>query len=187
MKIRLYTLLVLCTLLCWGCASPQHPARQVPTFVMETFLPPAVVGWAPHAQVGEGSRTERSPPSGNSSLLGSPQESLHFQFNQISPMASELGALKAHGEFLLQRPGLSAIVEGHTDEFGSNDYNLVLGVKRAQSVKDSLINMGIEGERLEVKSLGKSQPMVKGHNREAWRQNRRVDIRYLNNNPSSKE
>jgi len=187
MKIRFITLLVLCTLLCWGCMSPQHPTRQVPAFAMETFLPPAIVGWGPRPQAGEGSSPDRSPSFDSSSLLGAPQESLHFQFNQISPMASELGALKAHGEFLLQRPGLSAIVEGHTDEFGSNDYNLVLGVKRAQSVKDSLINMGIEGERLEVKSLGKSQPMVMGHNREAWRQNRRVDIRYLNNNPSSKE
>ena len=187
MKTRLSTLLVLCTLLCWGCASQQHPTRQVPTFVMETFLPPAIVGWAPQAQAGEGSRPEGRPPGGNSSLLGAPQESLHFQFNQISPMASELGVLKAHGEFLLQRPGLSAILEGHTDEFGSDDYNLVLGEKRAQSVKDSLINMGIEGERLEVKSHGKSQPLVTGHNKEAWRRNRRVDIRYLNNNPASKE
>ncbi len=187
MKTRLYTLLLLCTLLCWGCVSPQHPTREVPAFVMETFLPPAIVGWGPQLQAGEGSVPERSQSSDSSSLLGAPQESLHFQFNQTSTLASDLRVLKAHGEFLLQRPGLSAILEGHTDEYGSIDYNLVLGEKRAQSVKDSLINMGVQGERLEVKSLGKSQPMAAGHNKEAWRQNRRVDIRYLSNNLPSKE
>jgi len=54
-----------------------------------------------------------------------------------------------------------------------------LGKKRANAVKDSLVNMGVQKDRLDVTSLGKSRPVNTAHNKEAWRQNRRVDVRYL--------
>ena len=68
---------------------------------------------------------------------------------------------------------LSVRVEGHCDERGTREYNLALGEKRAQSVKNYLINLGISADRVSTISYGKERPAVVGSNDGAWAQNRR--------------
>ncbi len=65
-------------------------------------------------------------------------------------------------------------IEGHTDERGSEKYNLKLGEKRAEKVKTYLVKKGISPERIDVKSYGESAPIDLRHNEEAWAKNRRV-------------
>ena len=68
---------------------------------------------------------------------------------------------------------VSVIVEGHCDERGTREYNLALGEKRAQSVKNYLISLGISSNRISTISYGKERPAVVGSNDGAWAQNRR--------------
>ena len=68
---------------------------------------------------------------------------------------------------------LSFTIEGHADERGTREYNLALGERRANAVKDYLLTYGISGSRLSVISYGKERPVNSGSNPLAWSQNRR--------------
>ena len=71
----------------------------------------------------------------------------------------------------------SAIVtlEGHTDERGTEEYNLALGERRGESARKYLVDLGIPASRLRVVSFGEAKPAVMGHDESAWKWNRRVE------------
>ena len=73
----------------------------------------------------------------------------------------------------IKQHDVSVTIEGHCDERGTREYNLALGEKRAQSVKNYLINLGISADRVSTISYGKERPAVVGSNDGAWAQNRR--------------
>ena len=73
----------------------------------------------------------------------------------------------------IKQHGSSVIIEGHCDERGTREYNLALGEKRAQAVKNFLIAMGVPNARVSTISYGKERPAVVGSNDGAWSQNRR--------------
>ena len=81
--------------------------------------------------------------------------------------------LNNQAKFLNQNPSLKVTIEGHCDERGTREYNLALGEKRASSVKDYLISLGINSDRISVVSYGKERPQVLGSNKAAWSMNRR--------------
>ena len=81
--------------------------------------------------------------------------------------------LDNQAKFLNQNPSLKVTIEGHCDERGTREYNLALGEKRASAVKDYLISIGINSERISVVSYGKERPQVLGSNKAAWSMNRR--------------
>ena len=81
--------------------------------------------------------------------------------------------LDNQGKFLNQNLSLKVTIEGHCDERGTREYNLALGEKRASAVKDYLISIGINGDRISVVSYGKERPQVLGSNKAAWSMNRR--------------
>jgi len=75
---------------------------------------------------------------------------------------------------LLSRyPQIKVVIEGHADERGTREYNLALGDRRAQSVKNYLTDNGIQGGRVRIVSYGKEKPTALGSNEAAWAQNRR--------------
>ena len=69
-----------------------------------------------------------------------------------------------------------ALVEGHCDERGTQAYNLVLGEKRAKSVKNYLVELGVKGDRLQVRSFGKEKPFCNEHDESCYQQNRRAHV-----------
>ena len=70
-------------------------------------------------------------------------------------------------------------LEGNCDEWGSDEYNDALGLKRAQTVKTALVNDGVDASRITMVSLGKTSPVCKEKTKECWAQNRRVDFKLL--------
>ncbi len=70
-------------------------------------------------------------------------------------------------------PSVTLTIEGHCDERGTREYNLALGERRASSVNDYLVALGIEPSRLSTISFGKERPAVLGSSESAWAQNRR--------------
>ena len=97
-----------------------------------------------------------------------------FDASQLAP--SELAKIEAVAKHLQDKPNRVVIVEGNCDERGSNEYNLSLGDSRAISIRDYLVQLGIDAQRIQSKSYGEEKPAVSGHDEGAWSKNRRGEF-----------
>lgn len=95
-----------------------------------------------------------------------------FDSSVLTPTARDCLTRKA--QWLKENPNVSVTIEGHCDERGSTQYNLVLGESRAQTAKAFLVDMGISTSRLTSISYGEERPFIKESNKEAWAMNRRA-------------
>ena len=85
-------------------------------------------------------------------------------------------ALDRLAQFLKDSPNSAVLIEGHTDSVGTDDYNLALSQRRAQSVADALSSRGISSDRIQTKGLGKAYPVASNDTQAGRQQNRRVEI-----------
>ena len=101
------------------------------------------------------------------------QEDIYFDFDKstLSPAAQDNLLRKA--EWLRENSDATVTVEGHCDERGTNEYNLALGDRRAESAKAFLADLGIDPARLTTISYGEERPVDPRHTEEAWAKNRR--------------
>jgi peptidoglycan-associated lipoprotein len=101
-------------------------------------------------------------------------EDVYFDFDKydLKPEARE--TIREHADWLLNNVDFQVILEGHCDERGTREYNLALGERRSESVRDYLLNLGIDTERLTTISYGEELPLDPTHTEEAWAKNRRV-------------
>lgn len=102
---------------------------------------------------------------------------VYFDFDQYALTAESRAVLLAHAE-KLKGASVAVRLEGHADERGSREYNMALGEKRANAVRDFLVTQGVSGSSLEVVSFGEEQPAATGHDESSWSQNRRVEVKY---------
>ena len=96
-----------------------------------------------------------------------------FGYDSSDLDSDALELLQDQVAWLKQNSNVSVTIEGHCDERGTREYNLALGEKRAQAVKNYLIGLGINADRVSTISYGKERPAVVGSNDGAWAQNRR--------------
>ena len=96
-----------------------------------------------------------------------------FGYDSSDLDSDALELLQDQVAWLKQNSDVSVVIEGHCDERGTREYNLALGEKRAQAVKNYLIGLGINPDRVSTISYGKERPAVVGSNDGAWAQNRR--------------
>ncbi|MEA3280809.1 MAG: peptidoglycan-associated lipoprotein Pal [Thermodesulfobacteriota bacterium] len=101
-------------------------------------------------------------------------EDVYFNFDRsdLLPLAQDI--LRRKADWLWSNAGSSVVIEGHCDERGTNEYNLALGDRRAESARSFLIDLGIAGSRLTTISYGEERPVDSGHNEESWAKNRRA-------------
>ncbi len=99
---------------------------------------------------------------------------IFFDFDKYNIRPQDAEILKKNLDWFNANKGKKVRIEGHCDERGTVEYNLVLGQKRADATKNYLINLGIDGKLLETVSYGKERPFDPGHNEEAWAKNRRA-------------
>lgn len=100
-----------------------------------------------------------------------------FDYDSYVVNSSEIPKVEAAGNWLKSNSPIKLIVEGHCDERGTMEYNLALGQKRADAVKDYLIKMGNDPKRIRSISFGKETPVDPGHDENAWARNRRVHFK----------
>lgn len=105
---------------------------------------------------------------------------LYFEYDKSAVGADALPIIEAHSDYLNRNPSRRVILEGHADERGSNEYNLALGQRRADAVRDIMLANGVGAGQIETLSFGEESPIAFGQNEAAWAQNRRVQIRYYN-------
>lgn len=96
-----------------------------------------------------------------------------FAFDSSSISSDAAASLKGQAEWLKKNENVDVVIQGHADERGTREYNLALGERRANAVKQYLVSRGINADRVSTISYGKEKPEVLGSNEAAWAQNRR--------------
>ncbi len=98
---------------------------------------------------------------------------VYFETNKHNINSASAFTLEAQANWLNSTPGFQIIIEGHCDERGTREYNLALGERRANSVKEFLVSLGVEPGRITTISYGKERPAADGSTSESWAENRR--------------
>lgn len=106
------------------------------------------------------------------------KRSIYFAFDSYVVASEYEETLAAHARYLIAHPQQKILIQGNTDERGTTEYNLALGQKRAEAVRQSLALLGVSNAQMEAVSLGKEKPRNPGHDEAAWQENRRADILY---------
>ena len=101
-------------------------------------------------------------------------DTVFFAFDSSSLSAEAQAALDTQVAWLKNHEDVNVIVQGHCDDRGTREYNMALGERRANAVKQYLVSQGIEESRISTISYGKERPAVLGNNEAAWAQNRRA-------------
>ena len=103
-------------------------------------------------------------------------EPVRFEFNEFSLSAGSQSALAKSAD-CIKKNALRFTLEGHADERGTEEYNMVLSQKRAASVRKYLVDLGVAGGSLDTVGYGENKPAVDGHDESAWAANRRVEFK----------
>lgn len=103
---------------------------------------------------------------------------IYFDYDSSSLSDEAMDRLEAHGEYLADNPNRQMLVEGHTDERGAREYNLALGERRAEAVKQALTLAGADEDQIDTVSYGEESPAASGSTESAWAENRRAELVY---------
>jgi len=129
---------------------------------------------APITNAGSADTSAASSNSANASINGEAITSILFDYDKFDIREDMQAALTANSGLL---KGKTFKLEGNCDEFGSDEYNFALGLKRANAVKTALLNEGISGDSISMTSLGEGNPVCTEKTPECWAKNRRVDFK----------
>jgi len=111
---------------------------------------------------------------------GSVLKDINYAFDSYAIDATARAVLDANSSYLAENTGVKVQVEGHCDERGTNEYNMVLGANRAKAAYDYLRAKGIDAARLSTVSYGEELPLDPAHNEVAWAKNRRAHFAVQN-------
>lgn len=163
-----------------GCPSKPKPAPEAaPTPVPATTPTPAPVRTVTTDTGGfPGDRTESTALPSNVDEINKRGylKTVNFDFDKYDVREEDKATLQANADWLAKYPTIKVRVEGHCDERGTAQYNLALGEKRADAVKDYLVSLGISAGRLEIISYGKEKPLDPSQTEDAWAKNRRAQF-----------
>ncbi len=101
---------------------------------------------------------------------------IHFDYDRSNIKSEYVEGLRKNAAWIKKNPQYRILIEGHCDERGSNEYNIALGERRANSTKQFLVNLGVESDRLITKSWGEEKPLDLGKTEEAYALNRRAEF-----------
>jgi peptidoglycan-associated lipoprotein len=164
-----------------GCSSTTPPTNPEPSAAAAAPAP-AETKKLESAKTAES--TTKAPASSSLDALqrgestatpaSSPLKDIYFDFDRYDLRADAREILKANSAWLKANPGAQVQIEGHTDERGTTEYNVALGSRRSESVKDYLVTLGTSADRLSTISYGEEVPVCREQTEACWQQNRRV-------------
>jgi peptidoglycan-associated lipoprotein len=136
-----------------GCSTPK-PVETPPSNTGSTTTSSIVPGSAEDLRVNVG-------------------DTVHFAFDQYNIEDNDKSTLQRQATWLQKYPAVRVTIEGDCDERGTREYNLALGARRANAVKEFLVSLGVAASRVETISYGKEHPICTQSTEECWAQNRR--------------
>jgi peptidoglycan-associated lipoprotein len=175
------SLLALAALLAACESTPvADPSTQAPVESRKATLPgaPPAGGAAGTASGTPQSQVASVDLSKSAAAATAPSQRLvYFDFDSFVIKDEFKPMLDAHARVLAANRGKRMVIEGHTDERGSREYNLALGQKRAESVLRVLTLLGVTDAQVEAVSFGEERPAETGHDEAAWAKNRRAELK----------
>ena len=196
MRATLPATLLLSTLLAaCGTFRDQPPSKHI-SQSGQLKVHPGLLGQPVPAELQDPQRAANSPTAANSAPAASAapaaagsaakmdqaglrtHRSVYFDYNSATVRSEFDPALQAHARYLTANPKSRVRIEGNADDRGAPDFNARLGLKRAENVRQVLIGHGATEKQITLKTLGESQPKLKGRDEESWAENRRADVVY---------
>jgi len=170
----------------------NHPTRWLAILALTLFLAGCAstdndIDDSEMAEIDQAAGAETAGAAGGMSFEGEPLEDpssplseriIYFDYDSSTLSDEAINQLEAHGEYLADNPDRRMLVEGHTDERGAREYNLALGERRAESVKQALTLAGADESQVDTVSYGEESPAVSGNTESAWAENRRAELVY---------
>lgn len=171
MYVKLLALLMigLFSVLVTGCATPEAPPEE--PVAMEEPTPEVPV--EPEQPMMEEAVDVNAIIEGRTN---GPMLPIYFDFDKSNIRDDQVQRIEDNAAYLKENPSMTIRIEGNCDERGTNEYNMALGERRAQSAKKYLMNLGVSGSQLDTISFGEEKPLNMGQNELAWSQNRRDDF-----------
>ncbi len=180
----LLTVLLVGLMVVGGCASSKKPSATaaepegqtaataptpIPTPVEEQVVREPSTGSIPSVEVQEELPDDLQELNRRGYL-----RDVFFDTDQFELTSEAREILATNSQWLLQHPDVRILVEGHCDDRNTREYNLALGERRANAVRDYLTFLGVAGNRIETISYGEERPFALGNDESAWKLNRRA-------------
>jgi len=159
-------LIIVCCAFSAGCAKKTNVAENLDTLAA-----------APQEVAVSNDRSSQSDSTGlrvGNAQLG--MKGIYFEFDSYTLSEESKQTLQANVEWLKANPTANIVIEGHTDERGSDVYNMALGENRARSASNYLVSLGVTSERIRIISYGEEKPAVMGQGEAVWSKNRRAEF-----------
>jgi peptidoglycan-associated lipoprotein len=156
---------------------PEPTPTQLPTPI--STLPSAAPDTAGAGRAAadraraERERLEREALEGAHRTLAEP---IHFEFDRDDLVEEARTILDAKLDVMRAHPGIRIRIDGHTDERGSDEYNIALGMRRAAAARRYLVQRNVDENRIEIASVGEERPHCQGDDESCWGQNRRDEF-----------
>ena len=124
----------------------------------------------------QSSTVSANPLKDPASILS--KRSIYFELDSNVVREEFKPVVAAHARYLQQNRSAKMTIQGHADERGSREYNLALGQRRADAVRQAMQLLGASAEQIETVSFGEEKPKAAGHDEASWAENRRADLAY---------
>jgi peptidoglycan-associated lipoprotein len=153
-----------------ACSDKTKDSMQETTYGDQTGL----MGDGSTAVPTDGVDSSNIMPGSQEDLTVNVGDRVFFGYDRVEVAAEAKQTLDLQAEWLKRYPNVSVTIEGHADERGTREYNLALGDRRANNVRNYLIGQGVDASRIQTISYGKERPAVFGSDDQSWAQNRRA-------------
>ena len=174
-----------------GCQTPQPPApvedRSTTGTAGQEGSAGTTTGGATSGGVTGQPGTSGAGSTATTGAAGNPlrdpnnilsRRSVYFDYDSTAVKDEYRGLIEAHARWLQSHRDARITIQGNTDERGSREYNIALGQRRADAVRQMMRVLGAQDQQIETVSFGKEKPRNQGHDEPAWAENRRDDILY---------
>jgi len=158
-NLRLVTMAAVLVLA--GCASKPKPAAEAP--------PPA----PPPSSAVQGQVESTVVPGSVQDFRVNVGDTVHFDYDRYAITSEGRDLLQRQAAWLQKYQQVRVTIEGHCDERGTREYNLALGARRANAVREYLVSLGVSSRRMDTISYGKERPICTESSESCWSQNRR--------------
>lgn len=155
-----------------ACASQSTTKPSAEVEDKSTGTQPAVESGGPTT----GAVPNLNPLTDPNNILS--KRSVYFDFDSYVVKDEYRSLVQAHAQYLRDNGNVRVLLQGNADERGSREYNLALGQRRADAVRNAMTLSGAKESQIESVSLGEEKPRATGHDESSWAENRRTDIRY---------